>query len=273
MVLNLNLKAHMDESYSDLEYVIGGYIASAETWAKFTGEWEKCLPLATRDKSGTLRFHMTDMSTPERMKRVPVFYKVIEDCNLVPIAARMDMHTFNRARERARMACLNILPGWRMESFGPNDKPYLFLFRNLMLAFHQQREKLDWIPKTERVDFIFDKGTGHEKFILEHWPGLISNQPEDVQALYGKTPDFADDTEVIALQAADFWAWWVRKWYEDEAVEPPDLPEALRKMKFDGWQGKPGTRIITTLVTEDEIFDAIMAACLRDQINVQSRWR
>jgi hypothetical protein len=261
-IMVLNLKAHMDESYSDLEFVIGGYIAPAETWAKFVSEWEKLLPLATRDRQNVLRFHMTDMNTPDRMPHVRLFYRVIEDHGLIPIAARMDMEALRRAKERVRSFCLQVDPAWEPKNFGPFDRPYLFLFRALMDAFHRGRANLSAIPQNERVDFIFDKGTGQEKFIQSNWSAFIENQPEEVRELYGKTPDFADDVEVPALQAADLWAWWVRKWYEEDAPDPPDLPDRLRRLKFDGWQGKPGTPIVMVPVTEDYIFDILRGACL-----------
>ena len=73
-IMVLNLKAHMDESYSDYEFIIAGYVGSAETWAKFSGEWKEYLPWATADKYGNHRFHMTEMTSPERMKCVPLFY-------------------------------------------------------------------------------------------------------------------------------------------------------------------------------------------------------
>jgi hypothetical protein len=85
--------------------------------------------------------------------------------------------------------------------------------------------------------------------------------------LYGKTPDFADDLEIVALQAADFWAWWVREWYEEDAPDPPDVPERMRRLKFDGWQGKPDTKMIMVVATEDFIFDQIQGSSLNDLIN------
>lgn len=264
-IMALHFKAHMDESYSDIEYVIGGYVATAETWAKFSGEWEELLPCATRDKQGNLRFHMTEMTSPERIKRVPAFYNVIANNNLIPIAARMEMQAFNGARERVRDACLRVDPTWRVNDFGVFDKPYLLLFHVLMNGFHRERESLavtSAIPKEEAVDFIFDKGTGHENYIRTNWPAFIDNQPEEIKQLYGKTPDFADDVEVVALQAADFWAWWVREWFEEDSPEYPDLPERLKNGEFDGWRGKRGTPVSMIVATEDGIFDVIYGACL-----------
>ena len=81
----LNFQAFIDESYSKHEFVLGGHIATAEQWAALGKEWEQCLPkfglLAPKNKfNKTHHFHMAEMAmTPERMQRVQIFYRVIED--------------------------------------------------------------------------------------------------------------------------------------------------------------------------------------------------
>jgi hypothetical protein len=36
-----------------------------------------------------------------------------------------------------------------------------------------------------------------------------------VRALTGEEPVFRDDKKVLPLQAADLYAWWIRKWWEE----------------------------------------------------------
>ena len=52
--------------------VIAGYIATAETWADFSDEWQKQL-----DEVPLPRFKMNEMS-PDRMEFAAYFYRVIE---------------------------------------------------------------------------------------------------------------------------------------------------------------------------------------------------
>jgi hypothetical protein len=52
------LQAFIDESYNNQTgvYVLGGYIASEEAWAKFSNEWKEMLPNGTQDKHGRYHF-------------------------------------------------------------------------------------------------------------------------------------------------------------------------------------------------------------------------
>src|ERR1700720_970815 len=79
------LQAYIDESYRpDGFFVMAGYIATAEAWAKFSSEWEPLLPQATRNKEGKYRFKMREMR--QFMERVPAFYRVIEENVLASVS-------------------------------------------------------------------------------------------------------------------------------------------------------------------------------------------
>src|ERR1700688_2027339 len=47
----------------------------------------------------------------------------------------------------------------------------------------------------------------------------VSGRPANIKGVYGAAPRFEDDQQVLPLQAADFWAWWVRKWYDQNDDE------------------------------------------------------
>ena len=51
--------------------------------------------------------------------------------------------------------------------------------------------------------------------ILSTWDGYLQTKPQEVRDLFGATPRFEDYREFLPLQAADLWAWWIRKWHED----------------------------------------------------------
>jgi hypothetical protein len=261
LIMALKFQGFMDESYSADEFVLAGYIATAETWAKFAGEWEKCLPYGTRAKNGTLQFHMKEMAqTPERMKRVQLFYKIIEDNGLIPVSSRMRMSDYNQARERVKDACRYM--GWPLDNFGPWDKPYFFVFRAFMDGFHRRGEIENIIPSNEKVDFIFDEKTDVD-FIRNAWPFFLENQPDEVRQCYGEHPRFSSDHKFLGLQAADFWAWWVRHWYEEDAPDYPDLPDKMKAFDFGTWRGLPRS-FLAFFATEDFIFDTIYEACLNE---------
>ena len=82
------LQAFIDESVSTKGmFVLAGHIATAEAWACFAKDWEELLPYAVRDKNGEFNFKMRDMAlSPDRMSRVPAFYKVIEKYALLSVS-------------------------------------------------------------------------------------------------------------------------------------------------------------------------------------------
>jgi hypothetical protein len=100
--------------------------------------------------------------------------------------------------------------------------------------FHNHRGKLDqFIPSGTKVNFIFDEQSEKRK-ILSAWEEYISRREEEVRRLYGERPRFEDDTEFLPLQAADFWAWWIRRWY----VKSVDPEERIQSLDFGIWQAK-----------------------------------
>jgi hypothetical protein len=66
----------------------------------------------------------------------------------------------------------------------------------------------------EPIDFIFDETT-EKTGLLRAWDSFSANfknsNPETAK-LIGATPVFRNDREFLPLQAADFFAWWVRHW-------------------------------------------------------------
>jgi hypothetical protein len=209
-----DFKAFIDGSACppDGDFVLGGYIARAETWAQFTKDWEELLPLGTRAKNGNFHFKMSEMArTPEGQERAA--------------------NNFDR---------------WK--------NPYFFLFRNLMDRFHEQRKQFkDGIPLSEKIDFIFDDQT-EKSYILAAWDEIVESQPEEIQRYYGATPRFESDQDCLPLQAADFWAWWVREWYEEDASP---LPDKMKKRDFGKWHGTKPLPVISISFDESQILDSL----------------
>jgi hypothetical protein len=250
----LNFQGFIDDSYSKDEFVLGGHIATAESWAQFSKDWDELLPFATRDKNGKFRFKMTEMaSNPERMARAEAFYRVIENHVPISISCRMNLGDFTQAYERVRAYALQMR--WSVD-FAKWENPYFFLFRGLMDRFHDHREAMKAaIPLDEQVDFIFDNQS-EKSFILAAWDEIVEGRPDEVQQYYGATPRFEDDLKFLPLQAADLWAWQVREWYEEDA-DP--IPDKMRAVDFGKWRGKKQRATIAISYTEDQIVDSIQS--------------
>jgi hypothetical protein len=81
------------------------------------------------------------------------------------------------------------------------------------MVFHNRNAELirHLLPDGERIDFYFD--TRSEKSaITKGWEAFVSRRPDAFRQFCGATPRFEDDKDFLPLQAADFWAWWIRKW-------------------------------------------------------------
>lgn len=236
------LQAYIDESIDSAEgdwFVLGGYIASAEAWAGFSRVWEQLLPThGVMDPNGIYRFKMSEMAMlPERMKRVPAFYRAVEECALTSVSV-----AFRTGDLRAAQDSITA-PGVANIDWGILANPYRFAFLVLMDMFHSQRNEevvRTYVPPAAKVDFIFDNRM-EKKGILEGWDQYLSLRP-DIRSQYGATPIFVDDNDYLPLQAADLGVWWVRHWF---ATLGPDADLHARPFPWKVADKRPSMLSIT----------------------------
>jgi hypothetical protein len=210
------------------------------------------LHFGTLASNSVYHFKMSEMaSVPERMERVPIFYRVIENHALISLSCRMNLHDFRLGQDRfhryAAAMRINVdLQKWQ--------NPYFFLFRGLIDYFHTQRSFFaKRIPLDEPVDFYFDDQS-EKSFILAAWNEYLAGQPDEVRSLCGATPRFENDQDFLDLQAADLWAWWVREWYEEDAPDD-DMPTKMKNLDFGEWRGEKPRPRVSLSFTEDQILD------------------
>lgn len=206
------LQAYIDESYQpDGVFVLGGFVASAKSWAEFSKEWEQCLPnFGVLDaKSNTYHFKYSDMAhLPERRERIKVFEKIVERHALFGLFCKFNVVDLRSAISRIHVPSLSYV------DFGDFVNPYLLAYRCLMDMFHiHRRFYKEIIPQNEPIDFFFDEQLGEKRVIIESWESYIESRPDELRALYGQTPSFRDDKKFLPLQAADLLAGLVRESY------------------------------------------------------------
>ena len=244
------LQAFIDESASSDELVLAGYIQTAEVWANFASDWEKALPFGTRAKNGKFHFHMTEMNYAGKMADVEKFSSVIDRYDLLAVSFRMNLTRFRDAIAivERRFLQQGIEIDWERWS-----DPYYFGFRHFLEQFHHHRHLIEQdFPLTDKIDFYFDRRSESIP-ILKAWSEVRENRSAEDQEQYGDDPRFENSQEFLGLQAADFWSWWVRKWYEEDDT---DVPAKLEKLDFGGWRGRRRPRF-TTSVSEEYIIDAL----------------
>jgi Protein of unknown function (DUF3800) len=242
------LQGFIDDSRGeDGAFVLAGYIASAENWAKFSAAWKEILPYSGQiDNNGVRYFKMSELATKsDGIERSQAFFRVIEKHALLSVSSKINIHDLRRATER--IVIPSALVDWDLFA-----NPYLFTFRCLLDGFHTHKTELvdTILPPGVNVDFILDD-QAEKAPILELWNSYISRRDEKIRPLYGATPQFEDDKKFMPLQAADFWAWWVRRWYEKNE-------EFLR---FGEWAKTKGKvyYILAIEYNEDQIVDALVA--------------
>ena len=216
----MNLLAFIDESVDSSTFCMAGYVSSVERWLEFSKEWKILLPWGSLNARGAYQFKMNEMaSSDERMSHVPAFYRVIEKYVLFAVSVHFRLETISAAMQRI------VVPGTTIDWAGWNN-PYLLGLRALTDVINMRRSEIGpIIDATEKIDFVFDKRSEEQK-VMWAWGRIQSALQPDKAALYG-TVRFEDDEEFLPLQAADLWAWWVRKWsqeFGDNAVSHGRFP-------------------------------------------------
>lgn len=190
-------KAYVDASGNgdpDL-LAIAGYVAPTDVWETFSKEWRSRL-----EKAGIRSFKMSQMTS--RMEIAAHFYRLIEAAQ--PAAAiSCVIHT-----RELRQAVRNFPWPPEIRETARLENPYFFGFRAITDVFAQYQEHM---KINEPVDFIFDDES--EKILLhDAWDWMKLASARHVRRWMGNAPLFLKDDVCMPLQAADLYAWWVRKW-------------------------------------------------------------
>jgi hypothetical protein len=254
------LRAFIDDSYTrNGTFVLGGYIATVEAWAKFSEEWENMLPYATRAKNGKYHFKMSEMAAGH-MDRVSAFYRIIEDNVLMSLFCKVDIVETTRAKDRMWAEYGSI--DWRFI-----NNTHGLAFRCLMDIFHVGRSRPgpinELLPPDKPVDFYFDNHSS-KGAIIDAWEDYIAARSDSVRGLYGATPRFESDQDFLPLQAADFWAWWIRRSYENRSLD------RILAGDFGAWRGAKAIPGIAMSCTEEDLVSSFWTI-LEDRSNGRNR--
>lgn len=192
-------------------FVLAGHIASAESWAKFSLEWERLLPRFGALGPKGYRFKMSEINALRNgdFRDVAPFFRALENHVLLSLSVSFKVSDLRRAQARI------MLPGYTPDAkfWGWVDNPYMLAFKFLMDGFHVRYPDIERIigKSLEPVDFIFDEQT-EKSLLLPAWDRYVQSRPPAMRERFGKTPRFENDDDFLPLQGADFWAWWVRVW-------------------------------------------------------------
>lgn len=147
------------------------------------------------------------------MEHVQHFYRCMEIHLPIFVSSHFNAKAFERAKRRIYV--VGAISIWDINL-------YFVAFRCLMDKFHLEFEEFSkHVPPEETriilnepIDFYFDE-TSDKVHIQKIWGEYMEARPPEIRKRYGSQPRFADDRLFPPLQAADLWAWWVRKWIAD----------------------------------------------------------
>ncbi|MBY9062280.1 DUF3800 domain-containing protein [Sphingomonas yunnanensis] len=214
----------VDESASDGLFVFAGVLANLPDWERFSESWQELLkPFGTLAADGVYHFKMSEMAAlEERMARMPAFYRVMAE----HVRAYFSISIRQDDLDHARKHIVGLTSPRNMSML---EDPYQICF-NLFLGSIAGRWKL-LKPMLHEVgvedapmDVIFDCHT-HQASLKAAWEYL--DAAKMFPMFTESSPKFINDRERVPLQAADLWAWWVRRWIivgESDKLGSHDFP-------------------------------------------------
>jgi hypothetical protein len=244
----LDLRAAIDDSGSarrDPYYALAGFIAHKHDWDNFTDEWQEVIdgppPIRYFKRSEAFRHEneFENWNQPDIDARVS---------KAVSITKRHVMVRVSRALRRA-----DYERHFRGTMPDAVDDPYFLLFYSLIYGVMLYQNKYGWDTK---VDFIFDEQSAIGTRSRD-WYAEFCKMAQPIKKLLPPEPLFLDDEFFYPLQAADLYAWNVRRNLLDNDViyMPPsyELPELDNLQKID------------------HVLDVAGIASIRDDINASLR--
>jgi hypothetical protein len=224
-----NYKAYIDGSGTGDPnlLVLAGYVAPEAIWTDFVQEWRSRL-----NHAGLVRFKMNEMSR-SRMEFAGWFYRAIEESKITAAISCC-------VRTAELVKAVRDFP-WppRIINRATLQNPYYFAFKAItdVLAQHQTDLGIH-----ESVDFIFDDESEKSR-LTGIWDMLKLSSSPEFRKNMGAEPIWRKDEEALPLQAADLYAWWVRKWEAEQRVDwlrdlpfPWGMQRDLRR--FHIWYGE-----------------------------------
>ncbi|MBT2187459.1 DUF3800 domain-containing protein [Sphingobium nicotianae] len=239
-------KGFMDESVSDGLFVLAGALAPETAWPEFANSWNEMLPYAGVNDKGQPEFHMVELAQRDNgYVKTRAFFNIITEH--VPVLASVVLHMDKIEAAAARISAPNLTLNWTTLK-----NPFVITFSSLLDAIMSRRGDIDFRTGASALganfNFTFDKRSD-SGIVTNGWETFLSTRPNMMRKAYGERPVFEDSHKCPSLQAADLWAWWVRKWHVEGTFDD------LANGGFEGWIPKRGPYMLNLEVDEDLLAD------------------
>lgn len=189
--------------------VLAGFISTAEVWAQFSDAWQAELdrnPILPYFKMNEAfhpnAYNLKNKNPFDGWKEEDIQKKVFKFLNIIKEFSLGRIHVWLDKREFDRLVIKAVPKSER-------DNPYVLCFQVLILKVISSQVKYKiHFP----VDFIFDEEGTIGKESLNWYKELKENHvPPQYHLFFGSPPIFRDDKLFLPLQAADVYAWLIRR--------------------------------------------------------------
>ncbi len=204
------LQAWIDDSgrgneADSLVFVLAGYAGWVQNFKDLSDDWqtimreEPALPYLKGKEANALVGHFRGWTAEQRDAKLERLIGSIRRNKLIAFSLAVNYRLFNRILGRQK---------------GVFKNPYGIAFAHiatwLLHSAHVKAER-------EEIEMIFDQGVlAREREITDAYIGMKEGIPKDAMDLLVGRPRFEDDKRNLPLQAADLFAWNVRRDYVEQ---------------------------------------------------------
>lgn len=194
------LRGFFDDSGSHKEsavYVLAGVLAPLETWNKFEKEWSAIL----RKDPAITCLHTADANALDKeFKNIPVDQKDAKLVEFAKLLLKFDIKRIDTSILRKDFE--ELVPETTPD---PNFKdPYFLLFYKLITSLVREPSLVG-----STLELCFDTQGRIGNRAVAHWDCLTLMFPREFENV--SRPIHGSDIDYVSLQAADMYAWHVRK--------------------------------------------------------------
>lgn len=206
----LQLQAVIDDSGKGVKpvFVLAGFVLSAYRWSVVADLWQAILDAPPKiayfkmQEAASSNGEFSRFSTEQRDKKVSELVQLITDYRPLALTDVMPHEAYE---------C--VFKGKIAKGL---DYPYFLPYHEIMGTLWRYQYNHDWHPD-EKADFIFDEQGKESELIQRIWPFTASDVPAAVKKFVGNRPVHRDEKTFLPLQAADLFAWHVRRFYEEKS--------------------------------------------------------
>jgi Protein of unknown function (DUF3800) len=197
-------------------FVLAGFVMSAYMWIVFADQWRPLLDAFPKinyfkmKEAEHLSGQFEGFSVSQRDDKVRALTSLIMDHKPLAVSHVVPHEAYERCFKRkfAKKA----------------DYPYFISYYGIIGTLLRYQVSNEWHLK-DRSDFIFDEQGKESDYVQSGWSAAVDFLPEEWKPLIGARPDHRDDKLFLPLQAADLFAWHIRRsyWEKDHGSNFDDL--------------------------------------------------